>query len=224
MLNATSPNNNKGLTLVEMLIALVLGLFVTAVIITVFSTNVRSSNENIRMIRLNQELRGVMALMVDELKRHGYSSSSTTEGFMQQLNYDAANNCLRYAYDSSNDATVNPASDVFAIHFTASTIYWQTSAATDCDSSAAASNEPLTDPNIAAITTLDFDFSGSGNKLGSTVNTGIVSVTTNTGVSIYDVTITLTGTTNLPHSSDSNDHPRRTIIETVRIRNDDPKD
>ncbi len=214
-------HKQAGLTLIEMMIALVLGLFVTAIIITVFSTNVRSSTENIKMIRLNQELRGAMALMVDELKRHGYSSLSTTEDFMQQLNYDAANNCLRYAYDSSNDGVVNPASDVFAIHFTASTIYWQTSSNTSCSSYS--SSQPLTDPNIAEITTLDFDLSGSGNKLGSIVNTGSFAWTTTTGISFYEVTITLTGTTDLPHSSDPND-PRRTIVETIRIRNDDPKD
>jgi prepilin-type N-terminal cleavage/methylation domain-containing protein len=221
MLNTKqSTINQKGLTLIEMMIALVLGLFVTAVIITVFSTNVRSSTESIKMIRLNQELRGLMTLMTDELKRHGYSSVATEKGFMNKFNYDAADSCLRYAYDTASDGIVNPASDVFAIHFTASTVFWQTSADTDCDSAAAASNQPLTDPNIAEITTLDIDITGSVNTGGVS---GLTALTTTTGLSAYEVTITLTGKADLPHSSDAHD-PRRTIIETIRIRNDDPKD
>jgi len=218
----TNIDSQGGLTLIEMMIAMVLGLFVTAVIITVFSTNVRSNTENIKMIRLNQELRGVMTLMVDEIKKHGYSIDPTDNSYMKQLGYDTVNNCLNYSYDSDiSDGSFDPTKDLFGIHFTASTIYWQTSPNTSCSSSS--SNQPLTELNIAEITTLDFDFSGSSNRHGSTFNTGIVALTTTTGTSLYEVTITLTGTTDLPHSSDAED-PRRTIIETIRIRNEDPKD
>lgn len=214
-----------GLTLIEMLIAMVLGLFVTAVIITVFSTNVRSSTENIKMIRLNQELRGVMTMMVDELKRAGYSYAPDVDDFMQDFNVSAT--CLRYSYDENSDG-IQGADERFGFKIEDGIVKWTASGgapntpptAPDCDV-AGVNWDDLTDPNIAFITTLDpddsyFDIPGSVNTNG---DTGPAALTATTGVTVYDVTITLTGTTELPFSSD----PRRTVTETIRIRNEAPK-
>jgi prepilin-type N-terminal cleavage/methylation domain-containing protein len=208
-----------GLTLIEMMIAMVLGLFVTAVIITVFSTNVRSSTENIKMIRLNQELRGVMTMMVDELKRAGYSNVPTVTAFMDELNFTTT--CARYSYDEDNSATAGdtaPGTDErFGFRLNSNTIEWARNATgTGCTGG---DWTEITDPDLASITTLDFDITGSVNTLGTT---GSDTFSTTSGVSVYEVTITLTGTTDLPHSSDAND-PRRTMTETVRIRNEAPK-
>jgi len=208
-----------GLTLIEMMIAMVLGLFVTAVIITVFSTNVRSSTENIKMIRLNQELRGVMTMMVDELKRAGYSTVPTVTAFMDELNFTTT--CARYSYDEDNSATAGdtaPGTDErFGFRLNSNTIEWARNATgTGCTGG---DWTEITDPDLASITTLDFDITGSVNTLGTT---GSDTFSTTSGVSVYEVTITLTGTTDLPHSSDAND-PRRTMTETVRIRNEAPK-
>lgn len=218
-----------GLTLIEMMIALVLGLFVTAIIITVFSTNVRSSTESIKMIRLNQELRGVMTMMVDELKRTGYSADPSNSDFMDDFNVSAT--CIRYSYDENGD-TIRDANERFGFKLENNTVKWTTSGgdpntpptAPDCGTG---TWTDITDPNLAFITTLDpddsyFDITGSVNKDGLSLSSGTAALTATAGVSVYDITITLTGTTDLPHSSDTND-PRRTITETVRIRNEDPK-
>jgi len=215
-----------GLTLIEMMIAMVLGLFVTAVIITVFSTNVRSNTANIKMIRLNQELRGVMTMMVDELKRAGYSADPSNSDFMDDFNVSTT--CLRYSYDENSDA-IQDADERFGFKLEGNTVKWTTSGgdpntpptAPDCGTGIWTD---ITDPNLAFITTLDpndsyFDISGSANSEGAVSDAAF---STTDGVSVYEVTITLTGTTDLPHSSDAND-PRRTLIETVRIRNEAPK-
>jgi len=219
-----NKHKQVGLTLIEMMIAMVLGLFVTAVIITVFSTNVRSNTENIKMIRLNQELRGVMTMMVDELKRHGYSNESSVSAFMDELNFTST--CARYSYDENNNAVIGDtapdSNERFAFRLNSDkTIEWTSKAnGAGCVTASTGDWDDITDPNIASITTLDFDITGSINTGGVS---GVTALTTNFGVSVYDVTITLTGKTDLPHSSDAND-PRRTIIETIRIRNEDPKD
>ncbi|OUR82091.1 type IV pilin [Cycloclasticus sp. 46_120_T64] len=218
-----NPAQQKGLTLVEMMIAMVLGLFVTAVIISVFSTNVRTNVENMKMIRLNQELRGAMTFMVDELKRTGYSADSTEISFMASFERPNSS-CILYSYDLNGNGDRDSNEHFgFRLDTTAKQIKWASNASAASSTTCNSFGESITDVNMAEITTLEFDFSGSGNKLGSTINTGIVALTTSTGVSLYDVTITLTGKTDLPHSSDAND-PRRTLIETIRIRNDDPKD
>jgi len=208
-----------GLTLIEMMIAMVLGLFVTAVIISVFSTNVRSSTENLKMIRLNQELRGTMTFMIDELNRAGYSSFPVTSTFMNDLSnndFIVSPNCIRYSYDEDGDS-IQDADERFGFQRVGNTIKWAKDfTSSDCSTSSTTPDD-ITDPNLAFITTLNFDISGSINTDGTSSDSAAFTATS--GVSIYDIAITLTGTTGLPHSAD----PRRTVEETVRIRNEAPK-
>ncbi|KXJ58681.1 MAG: type IV pilin [Alteromonas sp. Nap_26] len=212
----TKTISQKGLTLIEMMIALVLGLFVTAAIITVFSTNVRTNTENLKMIRLNQELRGAMSLMSDEFKRAGYSALASITTFMDRTNFTTT--CANYSYDINANSSVDTVEYYgFRLDQANNEIDWG-SGLTNVGCSTGAW-QAITDPNIAEITTLDFDITGSVNTSGAS---GVTALTTTTGVSVYDVTITLTGTTDLPHTSAAND-PRRTITETIRIRNEDPK-
>jgi prepilin-type N-terminal cleavage/methylation domain-containing protein len=211
----TTPRLQKGLTLIEMMIAMVLGIFVSSVIITVFSTNVRSNVQNMKMIRLNQELRGAMTFMVDELKKAGYSADPTNPAFMASL--DVSTSCILYSYDLNNNGSRDADERFgFGLDTGSNQIRWSDNAAkADCPTFGGS----ITDANMAEITTLDFSFDGSANNNGAE---GITALTTSFGVSVYDLTITLTGTIDLPHDSTSND-PRRTITETIRLRNDDPK-
>jgi len=204
-----------GLTLVEMMIAMVLGLFVTAVIITVFSTNVRSSTENIKMIRLNQELRGAMTLISDEFKKAGYSASASVTTFMDRTNFPTST-CAGYSYDVNGDG-VPAQSEHYGFRLIDDEVEWGSSLdETDTDCSTG-SWQAITDSNIASITTLNFDITGSVNTLGDTAEDAFSAPS---GVSIYEVKVTLTGTTNLPHSTND---PRRTMTENIRIRNEAPK-
>jgi len=206
----------SGLTLIEMMIAMVLGLFVSAVTITIFSTTVRSNVENMKMIRLNQELRGAMTMMVDEIKRSGYSADSTNITFMSDFNHSP--DCLRYSYDEDASST-RENDERFGFKLDGDTITWAKDfTSTDCSTSSTTPT-PITDPNLAEITTLTFGIGYSVNTEGTTGNAAVGS---GIGVSIYEVTITLTGTTDLASSSDAND-PSRTIAETIRIRNEAPK-
>jgi len=210
-------DRQKGLTLIEMLIAMVLGIFVTAVIITVFSTNVRSNVENMKMIRLNQELRGAMTLMSDEFKRAGYSASSSITTFMDRTNFTTT--CANYSFDANGNGAVDSA-EYYGFRFdsTNNEIDWGSNlTAGGCSTGAW---QAITDANMAKITNLDFDVSGSINTDG--VSWGNTAFIITTGVSVYNVTITLKGTTDLPHSSDAND-PRREVTQTIRIRNEAPK-
>jgi len=209
--------HQKGLTLIEMMIAMVLGIFVIAVIITVFSTNVRTNVENMKMIRLNQELRGAMTFMADELKRAGYSAEASNTNFMSTLSTKWVNSsCFLYSYDNNSDGTQNTDEHFgFRLDTTADQIKWASDADSGC-----AFGESITDSNMAEITKLHFDIKDSINSDGISFDSAAFTTTTDGTVSVYDVIITLTGTTDLPHSSDN---PRRTLIETIRIRNESPK-
>jgi len=201
------------------MIAMTLGLFVAAIILTVFSTTVRSNVENMKMIRLNQELRGAMSLMSDEFKKAGYSASSSITTFMDRTNFPSST-CANYSYDINGNSSIDSV-EYYGFRFdsTNNEIDWGSGLTTSGCANSNGSWEAITAPNIAEITTLNFDITGSSNTNGST---GSNAFSTTTEVSVYEVTVTLTGITNLPHSSDAND-PRRTITESMRIRNEAPK-
>lgn len=214
MLLSASPIQQRGLTLIEMLIASVLGLFVTAVILTVFATNVRSNTENLKMVRMNQELRAVMNFMADELRRHGYSADNTNSDFMDNFNYDSGSNCLRYAYDENSDGALTN-SERHAFHLNGSVISWRTSVTNnDCSDG---TPEGITIADIAQINTMQIDLTGSSNTSGAS---GVTAVTTNSGLSIYELSITLVGEIDLPHTTTP---VKRTVQETIRLRNETPK-
>jgi len=201
-----------GFTLIEMMISLILGLFLTAVISSVFITNIRTNIENMKMMRLNQELRGVMTFMSDELKRAGYSNDPDNAVFMGSFNPVSAT-CILYSYDDDGDG-IQDSNEFFGFRLDdTNEIRWARNATSStCNSF----GSKITDINIAEITTLNFNIENSTNTDG---DTGAAALSPSTGVSIYDVTITLTGKTDLASSSDAND-PSRTITETIRIRNE----
>jgi len=209
--------NQKGLTLIEMMIAMVLGLFVTAIILTVFSSTVRSNVENMKMIRLNQELRGAMTFMVDELKRAGYSADTSNTNFMSSLSTRWVNSsCFLYSYDNNSDGTQDADEHFgFRLDKDVNQIKWASDADNGCSF-----GESITDANMAKVTRLYFDISDSAN---TNDDTGIDTFIATDGVSVYDVTINLRGSTDLPHNSTAND-PSREVTETIRIRNEAPKD
>lgn len=62
----------QGLTLIEMMVAMVLGIAVVGTIMAVTITSVTTSTTNLRNIRLNEELRAVMSTITRDLKRAGH--------------------------------------------------------------------------------------------------------------------------------------------------------
>lgn len=62
----------QGLTLIEILIALALGLFIIAATLTLFINTVKSSSDTIKSVRLNHDLEMALNLIGNDIKRAGY--------------------------------------------------------------------------------------------------------------------------------------------------------
>jgi prepilin-type N-terminal cleavage/methylation domain-containing protein len=184
----------SGLTLIEMMIAMLIGLLVTGAIISVFISNVKSSSENIKMMQLNQELRTVMGFMSDEIKRSGYSSDATVATFINDFNTATAN-CVLYSYDVNGNG-VQTTNEKFGFRLNGNTIQWGSNVA--CGSNTNWQN--LTAPNIANI--IVFSIVPSDIPAGT--------------ITIKQLVITITGVITLNPGSAS-----RTITETIRVRNED---
>lgn len=97
----------SGFSLIELMIALVAGLIVIGSVLAFTVSTVRAYNENIRSMRLTQDLRTAMNLMVREARRTGYDASAVTRVLTDNnpspsfagLNVSAASDCFTYQYD-----------------------------------------------------------------------------------------------------------------------------
>ena len=110
----------KGFTLIELMIAMVLGLFVIAVVIITYSMTVSGSSATIKSARLNHDLGLAMTLIVNDIKRSGYwggatsNADASTNPFMDATQRPAFYNpvgglatCVVYSYDADGDETVD---------------------------------------------------------------------------------------------------------------------
>ena len=127
-----------GLTLVEMLVGLSVGVIVIGGAITVYSSSVQSGNDTLKTSRLNQELAGLMLVIANDVRRAGYWEFGALPAFQtnpfSQPNATALvvvddmasdtvqaatgqGSCLTYAYDATYLAGNNPgvldATDLF---------------------------------------------------------------------------------------------------------------
>jgi len=102
-----------GFTLIEIMIALVLGLIVLSATIGIYITTVKGSTDTINSARLNHDLESVMSLMVNDLRRAGYwggakegVDSSTNPFTIGTANIQSpSTSCILYTYDGGSGVT-----------------------------------------------------------------------------------------------------------------------
>jgi prepilin-type N-terminal cleavage/methylation domain-containing protein len=65
-----------GFTLIELMVAILIGSMVLAAIISLFVTMIKADNDNLKAIRLNQELRAAMSLITRDIRRAGANQNA----------------------------------------------------------------------------------------------------------------------------------------------------
>jgi prepilin-type N-terminal cleavage/methylation domain-containing protein len=208
-----TTKSQAGLTLIEMMIALLIGLIITAGVLTIFVSNIKSSTENTKMIRMNQQLRSTMSFITDELKRAGYSGDSTTSAFNDELNFNDSPPCLRYAYDENADGIMQ-SNERLGFQLKDSAIEWgKNVSSTDCTNG---SWQAITDTNIVQITNFSvqnkLNYSETDPNSSESVN--MVSTAAST-IKVPQFAVILTGEVAIPP-----DKASRTIKAFIRVRND----
>ncbi len=222
-----------GFSLVELMISITVGLIVVAGIISIFSSTIKSYTDNLRMTRLNQELRVAMNLMVRDIRRAGYrgdanvaliapSDQNPYASTQLPLNQDnltiTGTDCITFSYDKNSNyssaiplppnktASVEP-DDRSGFRLFKGVIQWRHGGSVRSPGCPGSANwNSITDGSTVTITSLGFSFTPDPPQRIQ-VATGIFRI-------IRGVTITLTGElTNDPTIE-------RTITETVRVQND----
>lgn len=65
-------HKQRGMTLIELMISIVIGLIVTATMVAIFSTTASTNNKTLRITHLDQDLRALMNAVTRETRRAGY--------------------------------------------------------------------------------------------------------------------------------------------------------
>jgi prepilin peptidase dependent protein B len=110
----------RGVTLVELMIASVIGLIALAALLTAYSATAVHSASYLRKAHLHQQLHGLLHTMVRDIRRAGYWSfdpgleSAAENPFQAGVNRlrvqaypgEAAGSCILFAYDLDKDGMV----------------------------------------------------------------------------------------------------------------------
>jgi prepilin peptidase dependent protein B len=115
-----------GLSLIELMIGLLVGLVIVAGGLSVFVTSVRGQADNIKLSRLNQDMRAMMDIMVRDIRRAGFVTSDPQTNLTSLQNnpffgpttdiavwdYDGSNdNCIVYAYNRNDNSPLTDDDD-----------------------------------------------------------------------------------------------------------------
>lgn len=100
-----------GFTLIELMVAMVLGLIVIGAVLALVLSMIRSNNQTIQATRLTQELRATAAVITSELQRAGSAENPfdlTASTALAAVN-TTTDGCLVYNYSDIAGNTVNRA-------------------------------------------------------------------------------------------------------------------
>lgn len=112
----TKMKKQNGYTLIELMIAIALGLIVVGATIAIYISAVGSSSSTIKSARLNHDLEAVMALMINDIKRSGYWGGAVVGVDSRNNPFTAAatninipiSTCILYSYDANSNGSLTP--------------------------------------------------------------------------------------------------------------------
>ncbi len=206
----TQARTQQGFSLVELMIALMLGLVLVGGAVSVLGGTLRSNADLVRMARLEEQLDGLMGLMLRDLRRAGGTSKPylALSGGASPFGLDApsaypgesANSCLTLSYDLNRDGLLTTAAandERFGYRLKDKMVQIRASGLT-CNANNAPGWENAADASELEVTTLSF-----------TVATNSVA-----DMDTRRVTVMLAG------RMKSDPTTARSFVRTVRVRND----
>jgi prepilin peptidase dependent protein B len=227
-----------GLTLIEIMIALLIGLIIIAATINIYITTIRGSSDTLRSARLNHDLESAMSLMVNDIRRAGYWGGAIAGADSRNNPFatGAANiqspaaGCILYTYDADGDGVVD-SDEYYGFKLEGTNIRMRKTGATTANCTDGTWETMNIDTGNSRsekveIDSLTFDFDDpsapskcknvttdtSENK--SCATTTLVLTTGNSIVETRQVTMTLSG-----HITGETS-VSKTLTSTVKVRND----
>lgn len=173
----TSPGNQRGLGIVEMMISMALSLLAVTTMVVLMANTLGNGATTIQMSRLSKELRASMQLMSRDLRRANFHSSFLNcfanvdcrddlniAAYVNTIHINATGDCFWYWLDRDGDAELND-DPVGGFRFSTvngvGVIQMRTTgnSAANCDDGT--DWELITDPNTVEITSFNVSNSDS---------------------------------------------------------------
>jgi len=172
-LKLNKSKKQNGFTLVEVMVSSIIGLITLAGVITFFTNTVQSNSDGLKEVRLNQELRALMDVMVRDIRRAGYWRNAngidtniyTTNDYAIKIENSS---CITYAYDNdqarNSDANRVQNTDAAGFRLIDNTLKIRRRTAL-CDSNR--NWESISDNSSLNITKLEFSLNNICNNVSS---------------------------------------------------------
>jgi prepilin peptidase dependent protein B len=90
---------HKGFSLVELLLALLLGMLLLAMVIGLYVSTVANGAKSLKYSRLRTDLQSIMSLIETDIRRAGYGGEDFLVASGGTQTIDSFDNCIVYAYD-----------------------------------------------------------------------------------------------------------------------------
>jgi len=205
-------NQLKGFTIIELMIAMVLGLTLVAGVFTVYTGTIQTSSNFVSYAKLDQETRAIMELITREVRRAGYDGTTpagSTTDF--GINEDTSS-CLLYSYDmgSPPDGALQ-LSEQFGFKLTSGAVQFGNNA-TSCVTGTWSN---INDTNLVEVSNLNFTL----NRLCFNLNNGsdcIAIAAASSDNIVYKYQLDVSITANLKDDASVT----RSLNSTLRLHND----
>jgi prepilin peptidase dependent protein B len=195
---SVSRRHQSGISLVELLIGLVVGLVVVAAAFSLYLNTARTDIATLRQMRLTQDIRSVMDIITQDVRRAGYWSTAHTAALGTANPFTSrtgsatdvyvSTGCLQYTYDAtflslSGAVPGLDAHDYFGFRLNGGAIQMlpdsPSLSASGTAACATAGWQNLTDPSTITVTALNTSMSylclstsGSASATGPCTTTG----------------------------------------------------
>jgi len=206
-------SKQKGFTLIEIMIALMLGLIIIGATLNIYISTIKASSDTVKSARLNYDMETAMQFMINDIRRAGYwggavtGSTSTANPFIigtgniQLIEPVAVGStdftCILYTYDSDSDGAINNG-EYYGFKLDAGTIKSSSKDTVDDSGDCTKANywENILDSDTVEITSLTFSSVNSKCRNTSTSPDQLCSVGISSGdlaVEARQIDITITG-------------------------------
>lgn len=192
--------NPKGFTLIELMIAILIGVLIVGATLTIYVTTIKGSSNTLKLTRLNQDIGVTLQIMTNDIRRAGYwggavvGANLTLNPFSDVQVRDVGDialgdlslgpltgNCITYSYDANayDDVSYDPAVDSVAPDANEYFGFRLNNGAVQIKTSGTTSLNPqcndgvwvnLTDPDEINVSQLEFTLSAENTATNSTGN------------------------------------------------------
>lgn len=151
-----------GVSLIELMVGLTVGLIIIAAAGTMYVSNVRTGRDTLAAIKLNTEIRTTMDVMVDEIRRAGFSPTSTpqnnafmnkTAGNQTDIRLNSSGTCIEFSYDVNRNSTVDE--EIFGFRIVGGQVETRTGGTDRINDCNTGTWNQLTTPGIITISQID---------------------------------------------------------------------